>query len=287
MKPNRKKENHHFVPQSYLRNWCAADGKMWVHPLDGRSGFRATPQNFATEKGLHDTSDIPELADFDFEGELSTVEGLYSSRWLDFFNDTTNPRTKMNISRFIALFHLRNPIQRETIREVNAGFRALVERVGDQEKIDFITPDGKTLSVRTQDIRNFTTDTPINIKTGFLVQMRTAVEDLAKVLFARKWGVIYAPDSAPVFITSDCPVVLHRGTSTRENFGFRTPGTEITFPISPSKMLKISDRFEQDGLHYPLLRLGDLNEGTVMTAERFIFSARKLENPPDDTGGAG
>ena len=52
-------------------------------------------------------------------------------------------------------------------------------------------------------------------------------------------------------------------------------------------MLKISDAFEVDGLHYPLIRLGDLNDGTVMTAQRFVFSARELENAPDNVRGAG
>ena len=103
------------------------------------------------------------------------------------------------------------------------------------------------------------------------------VEDIAEILFARKWGVIFS--DAPYYITSDQPVVLARGSSRRKKFGLGTRGTVITFPICPWKQLRISDEFTEDGLHYPQILLGDANDSTVLAADRFIF-LRDL--PPDD-----
>jgi len=44
-------------------------------------------------------------------------------------------------------------------------------------------------------------------------------------------------------------------------------------------MLRISDVFVTDGLHYPLINLGDLNDSTILAADRFVFSPEELKTP--------
>jgi hypothetical protein len=279
MKPDRKTESHHYVPQFYLRQWCGTDGKMWIKPVDGRSPFRASPKNFAAENGLYDTSDIPEFSALDQEGDLGAIEGLFDSRWPEVFDGTMDPATKMNISRFLALMHLRHPRVKKHVQESNSVFRRLVEMTEGKEQIEIVTPNGEIHILLKSDVEAYASDTPENIKAGFIYSMRRSIEDLATALNSRKWGVIFTKGGAPVFITGDCPLVLQRGSCTRRTFGFRTPGTVITFPISPSKMLRIGDDFAVDGLHYPLVALGDLNDAVVLEAERFVFSSVEMKEP--------
>lgn len=250
MNAARSNENHHYVPQAYLRHWCGPDGKMWIYPLDGRPPFRASPKNFAVEKGLYDTSAVPHLTGFDHEGDLSKLEGLFDSRWPEIFDGIGRPATKMNLSRYLALTHLRHPRQKEEVRKVNAIFRQMAAAVADKEEFVVRGVDGERLTIRSADVAAYASDTPENANAGFLGVMRWSVEDLANILNARKWGVLFNENGGAVFVTGDCPLVLHRGTCIKEKYGFGTPGTVITFPISPSKMLRIADDFAEDGLHY-------------------------------------
>jgi hypothetical protein len=281
MPSDRKNENHHYVPQFYLRHWCAADGKMWVYPVEnGRCGFRASPKNFATEKGLYDTSDVQHLAGIDVEGFLSRIEGIFDSRWPEVFDGTMDNETKMNISRFLALMHLRHPKHKEQVQKTKALFRTIADKVRAQghDRFEVVHPDGTKNIIPVSEMEEFTRDTPANAKLGFLNAMHQSMEDLAKVICARKWGVIISMHNEPVYLTSDTPLVVHRGTCTKQFFGFGTPGTEVTFPISPTKLLRISDVYEEDGLHYPLISLGDLNEPIILNAARFVFSHQELKD---------
>ena len=280
MKAAPQNESHHYVPQFYLRHWCGADDKMWIYPVDGRKPFRASPKNFAAENGLYDTSDLPQLAGLNQEAALSKLEGIFDSRWPEIFNGTIDPVTKMNLARFIALMHLRHPRRKEQVRKVNALFRKMVQLTGGKDLIHIRGVNGEDLTIRKSDIESYASDTAENTKTGFLNSMRRSVEDIAEILFARKWGVIFTDGAETAFVTGDCPVVLQKGTCTRATFGFGTPGTVVTFPISRSRMLRIADDFAEDGLHYPLLQLGDLNDGTVRAADRFVFSATEMTDTP-------
>lgn len=93
----------HYVPKFYIRQWCDAKDQFWVHPLDGRSPFLSKPKNFAAVRGLYDTSSVRGLENIDTEFDLSVGEGLFSKVWPDIFERIiSNPKTKRNLSRFIA-----------------------------------------------------------------------------------------------------------------------------------------------------------------------------------------
>jgi hypothetical protein len=267
MKVSRNGESHHFVPQFYLRHWCGKDGRLWVWPIDGRKPFKARPKSFAAENGLYDTAGTSQEG-FDIEGKLAEVEGLYASRWPGIFDRIDRPETKMSIARFLALLHLRNPKAKDDIRKVNNIFGDIAKEArGKAVKVVF--PDGNVGVVRVDDLERAGRNDSEDIRNQFQKNMRSSVEDIAQILWARKWGVIFSEE--PHYIASDKPLVLNRGSCRRDKFGLGSPGTVITFPITPFKQLRISDEFAEDGLHYPQISLGDANDGTVLAADRFIF----------------
>jgi hypothetical protein len=283
MAPDRKSESHHYVPQFYLRHWCAADGKMWVYPVeDGSVGFRASPKNFAAETGLYNSADVPTFSAYDFEARFSQIEGLFDSCWPEVFDSIADPKTKANIARFLALMHIRHPRHKVEVRKTNAELRRMAAHAKAQGYAEFevIDANGQAAILRVCDVEQLVGDNSAATKAGFLNAL-TSVESLAQILSARKWGVVFNPSETPVFLTSDRPLILHPGTSGRETFGFATSGTEITFPITPTKLLRISDAFEKDGLHYPLIALGNVNEQVVLTATRFVFTLAELNEFED------
>lgn len=262
---------------AYLRHWCSDDGKMWITPTDGRKSFRASPLNFAAENGLYDTSKIPELAMVDQERDLSDIEGIYEERWPEVFDHIGDPATKLNLSRYLALTYLRHPDQIVQAKSTLASWRKVADMIKGSKEFEVVKADGSIDVVPTSELVAFSEETTVNIKSTFLKEMRTSLEAIAHTLCARKWGVVFEKDKKPVFVTGDRPIILEQGLCKLPFYGFGTPGTIVTFPISPTRILKIDDGLKEDGLHYPILRLPDLLNTTVISAaQRFIFSATEL-----------
>lgn len=273
MTKQRNNELHHYVPQFYLRHWCDADGKMWIHPRDGSHPYQSGPRSFCAEIGLYDTSKTHLLRAWDQESDLSRSEAIFAKKWPEIFAHASDKRTKMNLARYLAISYLRHPNTRRLIDNVNTITRELISTIRpNQETIDVCFRD-KSHTLDVDHIREKTEDTQANIQEGFLRTMRSEAQDIANTLHQRKWGILVSP--GPVVVTGDCPFVLWRGKSTRRSFGIRTPGTQISFPLSPRSLLLIDDDFTKDGMLYPLQSPGNLNAGVVEAAERFVFSCTK------------
>lgn len=79
----------------------------------------------------------------------------------------------------------------------------------------------------------------------------------------------------PVFITTDNPVITEN--QERERFGLRTKGTFITFPLSPTRVLCMDDKFEEPASqYYPLKDKSGaaFNQVQWAKAYRFMISNR-------------
>lgn len=244
---------------------------MWVHPRDGSPLYRASPKSFCAETGLYDTSTTPELRAWDQEGDLSRGEAIFAKKWPDIFECACNKRTKMNLARYLAISYLRHPNTRRMIDNINTATRDLISKIVPHQKTIDIRVKDKSLTLDVDHVRQKTEDTDTNIQEGFLRVMRSSAQDLANTLFNRKWGILFS--SEPIFATADCPFVLWRGSSSCRTFGIGTAGTQLSFPLSPRKLLLIDDDFTYDGMLYPLKSVGNLNTGIIKAAERFVFSA--------------
>ena len=263
----------HYVPKFYLRQWCNENDHLWVHPIDGSEPFKSKPKNFAAIRGLYDSSEIEGIEDVDTESDLSVGEGLFARVWPDIFERIKfNPKTKRNLSRFIAQSVLRRPSHNQTIRD---DFHRLKTGLEDQElgpDDEFVVNLGEGDQTTTmREFFNLDQDTDDFLQFCFLGGMRRSLEDIADIFASRTWGVIVSPE--PVFVTGDFPIGLFRGTCERPTFAYGTKGTEVVYPLSPTKLLMMNDDFREDGLIYPLEDVGTLNYGVCGASERFVFSA--------------
>ena len=235
-------ERQHFVPQFYLRQWVGVDGKgIWAYPLDGSKPFETSPKAVAAERAIYRSPQSGDLKDFDTERSPYKFESVYAPVWPSVFERAAALRTRRNLARFVALMVLRHPDSRslsKTAAEIVCG-RDVVRSSKDL------------------------------MRHAFIDNMRGNTEWFTDIFMRLKWGVICT--EAPFFVTSDTPVVLWRGTASTETFGFGTPGTEISFPISPTRLLLLSDRWDHEFACYPLLQGDDFNRGTIKAAMRFAF----------------
>jgi hypothetical protein len=130
-----------------------------------------------------------------------------------------------------------------------------------------------SVQVSAAEILEFASTDPDAVRTDWLRQMPTLAPSLADLLFSRRWGVIFA--TAPAFITSDNPVFLDRGRYGGKKFGIGTPGTLISFPISPTRFLLIADEWEHPFMHYRLEDDRVFMRRVVRRAHRFVFSSQE------------
>ena len=236
--------NHHWLPQFYLRHWASdKDNNIWVYPVDGTKPFKTSPRAVAAEKGLYDPTPSTELKRRDTERQLAEIEATYAKVWPNKFREAADFETRKNLARFVATLWLRNPDRRPTAAAAHR---------------------------RVYGSRGVLTDKNA-IQDTFLVSMKANTEWLADILVRRRWGILCTED--PFFVTSDSPVVLTQGDAPDGPSGFfDTPGTQVSFAISPMLMLFIDDHWQGEYGVYPLVDREGLNNNAILAARRFVFS---------------
>jgi hypothetical protein len=205
------------------------------------------------------------------EDDMAGIEGLYAGVWPDIVDRAENMEARRNIARFVALMFLRNPQQRETVRLMNEHHRKAVEDLEPDSKVEFVDA-GQPSMILVREILEGTEACQATTASGFLSVMRSTTEDIAAALVARRWGVVFSEE--PAFATSDCPVVLKRGSCQRRTFGFRTPGTQILFPCSPKRLLVLSDDWPHEFAHYKLANADVFNRVIAHGAVRFVYASK-------------
>jgi len=108
----------------------------------------------------------------------------------------------------------------------------------------------------------------------FVGNIKRDATHLAEILMRKRWSGIFS--ERPVFITTDALVMMLNPTL--ERFGFMTPGTVVSFPLSPTRVLMIDEPAATRGimagqivdakgiaLAYPLVRVYRKSETTRTT----------------------
>jgi hypothetical protein len=267
MKANTRQ---HYVPQFYLRGWENKDASFWAYPVAGGPPFRTAAKNVACEKGIYSHPASDNTDPLATEKTMASIEGAYARAWPHICDRALNPETRKNVARFVAFMSLRHPLTQTEISHMNTGMRSAVNGMAPQETVSFSFDAGESwVEVTAADVVSAAPQEGDKIKSSFLRLLPALTQNVAEVLFERKWGIVFS--DRPAFVTSDNPVALTRGTATKRSFGFRTPGTQVFFPISPNRMLVIWDEWPHQFAHYKLTNADTFNRHIVQGAVRFVF----------------
>jgi hypothetical protein len=212
-------------------------------------------RNFNTVEAEGLEPDVFEKAMAKFEGELApALERIIAAQSLQ--QDADDYATLLN---FVTLLALRNPRQREMVRDFHERVAKKImnvalstpERWAHQVKkatlAGFLKPDADT-SYAT--MKKFVEDGEFRFAFSNERQISLEARTFDKLLphiFRRGWALLKAPRDSGGFITSDHPVCLTTvrgkpGIAYRPGYGLRN--TEVLFPISPK--LAVVGAFEID-----------------------------------------
>jgi hypothetical protein len=256
---------HHFVSRCYLKGFSAArrKGKPQVQVFDKgtHKTFPAAIDNVALERDFNTihveglSSDAFENVMASFESDLGpALERIVATQSLK------NEDDRAILLNFIAFLALRNPRQRELMRDFQ-------ERVAKQiMNLALATPERWANQVKKATQAGFLKPSPassyenmkkfieegnykVSVPTERHIQLEIGTfEKILLLIFRRGWILLKAPEATGGFITSDHPICLMTvgprppGVFSRPGYGLRN--TEVLFPISPR--LAVVGSFETD-----------------------------------------
>ncbi len=108
-------------------------------------------------------------------------------------------------------------------------------------------------------------------KQMFAEQIPPLAKEMTDFLLKKRWTFLCTDE--PVLFTSDKPVIKQH--EHRRTFGIGTPDVHLWFPVSPTRMLWMSDRIgdQPDGFYpLPMSETAGLNAFTMGNAKCFLLS---------------
>lgn len=280
-------KQQHWVPRFYLRFFATletAEGdepQVWLLSKDEGEPKLANIKKVATKNYLYSPKDEAGKRDAEMEREFSRYESLLNAIWpllaADFIDLPGDKSIRKALALFISLLFLRHPKRLEETEDIHG---QLIELFDSIRKDQNGTPDvseiehkGVVRQFDPSDWKAFKGARPEDFKKMFLGNIKRDATYLAEILMQKRWSVIFSDQ--PAFITTDAPVTMLN--SKQERFGFTSPGTVVSFPLSPTRVLIMDDRYDQPGgRYYPLSEAGPgiANGLAWRNCERFMISSR-------------
>ncbi len=287
----RKRSKHqHWVPQFYLRYFATPESRLsdrpqvWIFSKDHADGLETLTnvRNVCGKRYLYSPVQTSGERSWELDELLDDLESLLSRIWpavATGFVDLADPPMRKGLALFIAVMYLRHPDVRRQVEDVHSKLCELLKGgptlADGTPAVDAITLNGTKHKVDTRDWHDYRNWTADHHDRFFAETVRSEATRLALALMEKRWSVILA--ETDLYITSDKPVALHNPG--KEKYGYGTPGTLITFPLSPTRVLVLDDKHEEPGNQYYPLTAGDpapINMSIWHGASRFLITGRPV-----------
>jgi hypothetical protein len=284
--------HHHWVPQFYLRRFATPDTattknpKVWIFSKDYDDGDPRlmSIRKICGRRYLYSPIGPDGCREWALESKLAGLESTLTEVWsilaTGYVDFSQHESIRKLLALFIAILYLRHP---DTLKESSELHNEIV-RAWDQfpkksdgtPAISNIEMDGNMYDLDIGDwetFRNWNRNDDHRFFTGLIE--RDAIF-LAELLLKKRWSVVYA--DRPAFITTDKPVGKQHQSTKR--FGFRTEGTIISFPLSPTRLLVLDNMHKEPAdQYYPLDEniIGSINLMIWRSSSKFMISPRNTD----------
>jgi hypothetical protein len=285
-----KAKAQHWVPQFYLRYFATPDTRetsrprVWIFSKHGGDPKLTSIRNVAAKSHLYTPKDASGSRDWQTEERLGDLESVVSRMWPELANGFVDlhesDANRKALALFVSTLHLRHPRSARLTVEMHSQLVTFFETIpkdsaGNPLVVEF-DRRGKVQPFDASGYAEYRSAGTERLRQVFVDDIRANAMWFAEALLEKRWSVVFS--SEPVFITTDTPVtIVHR---TQERFGIKTPGTVVSIPLSPTRVLLMDDRVDQPkGQYYPLGSHGPgpFNLEAWLSCERFMISPRSTD----------
>jgi len=228
---NGARENQHYVPKFFLRNFTEpdekrSDEKIWAFDKSNSSIFRTNLRNVAAQRGFYDIDDVS----IPTESLLSELEGHAALVLRKIIEERSVGSLSFAERKWLSIFCAVQFVRVPNLREKHSAFedsikRKIVESGGDVNSVVGFKP------MTAKDLKEFATH----------IILRAAKEFAPH--FANKVCLLLETSMSDPFFVSDNPITLHNENDFRPygNLGLAVAGIQIYLPITPTLTLTFWD----------------------------------------------
>lgn len=218
------------------------------------------------------------------EDRLSSLESLLASIWpllaSSFVDLNGDIALRKAIALFISTLHFRHPYSRQRVEEIHSQLVALFEDFPKDKHgnptVSLLDRDGSSKPFDSSNFQQWRDSGPEDLHQMFVDSINDHSGEFAQILLKKRWSIVFADD--PVFITTDTPVAIVNRH--RKPFGISTPGSVLSLPISPTRILMMDDRNDQPKGQYYALGSHGSGPANLMAwhcCQRFMISPRPTD----------
>lgn len=245
--PGNRPQHHHFVPESYLRNFATAESQSTknkqAYQFDkeqpDRTELPTNIRNLCGQRYLYAPLDNEGLRDFTLEHMFSAgIENVMSPVWASFENEQPNlagEPLRSHLAIFLATLQLRNPAILALLSKIIDNRNQLYGPMKQEAGKPTYTKD-----VPAQIGDPVGPDFPVdgNDANRAFVQMIWKYASAMTDTFKQKAWTVLCCDK-DLIVTSDRPLVSCSSQGHRAGPG--TPGALTLFPLNPNRLLILGD----------------------------------------------
>ena len=269
----------HWVPQAYLREFAADEGrrKIWRFSKHAGDSEIKPIEKVAMRHHLYVPKDSKTGArDDSFEQKLSKLEHWFADpAWKTLqteFVDLGWSELRKLISLVISVMYLRTPLHYEYVRNFHRNMVTTVAELGHVPTSFLVA--GKKIEVDPESWPSYRDASEDDLKRLWISQMSGATE-YAEMLINMRWSMIFS--DTPTFITSDNPVVVTHPSLKFK--GLSDPATIVFFPVSPRRIIVMDHAHDHPAnQYYPLQGNGAAQNLLIWrNAMEYMFSPQDTD----------
>jgi uncharacterized protein DUF4238 len=204
----------------------------------------------------------------------TTISRFYSRVAEDYPDLEQASGIKKLLSLFFATLLLRHPDElegtKETHRRLVTWYDTFPKDANGRPIVPEFETEGRRMAFDNSRWEEYRDETENGMVRMFAETIEKNARSIANEIFKKRWAFLCL--KRPCLFTSDCPVVVKH--LEKKTFGVGTPGVHMFFPISPTRMLHMTDpKQDPDGFYpFPVRKAGQLNFFTMGNARQLILS---------------
>lgn len=282
-----EKDNHHFIPQGYLRKFTILGEKSLIWEYDKKEGFFSKKP-----KSVRKICAIKQYyAQEDEQGNINknNIEDAFSKytespgiRVINSIPKTVKSSFKLSqderaaLAFFLALLATRGPIFRDAVKNIH---KKAVELVGESV-IHELLKNGEVPDVVKKQIEKNGVLGTVKFNVKNWVSLRPMIDMAhfgAIVLLRKKWDFVQ-PSQKKYFVTSDNPYVFNAPEDV--SVGPFHPLANITIPLRKDIAFIASSPVEHEEEEFTITKISEeetkeLNSKIIEAAMRYVFTPIK------------